>query len=815
MTTAVFPQASQAKDPSSVDLQPGSVEQGPPLVRWFDEIAKRDTPSVGGKGANLGEMTQAGLPVPPGFVVTVEAYRRFYEGSGLAADITARIAQLNVDDPDRLRADAEAIQRLIRHAPVPDDVRSSIIAGYERLTSLAGASGIVAVRSSATVEDSAQFSFAGMFESFLNVRGRDAVVSRVKDCWASGFGARVLFYRLKQRLPAEFPLGVVVQRMVDSEKSGVIFTVDPARNDASRLVIEAVWGLGETIVGGQVTPDHYEVDKKSREVLSVAVPRKEFMLTRDTRAWETVRVNLDEARGSAQVLTTDELGALADLAIRDEAHYGIPQDAEFAIEDGRIYIVQTRPVTTFVEKGRSAPIEATRVLVHGLGASPGNATGRVRVLASPSDEGKLKPGEVLVTTMTSPDWVPIMRRAAAIITDAGGMTSHAAIVSRELGIPCIVGARTATSELRDGMIVTIDARAGTVMAGPPPNASASPGTRDSGDVVGSGDVVRSSSAAVVSSPAPIITATRIYVNLAEPDLAERVAAQDVDGVGLLRAEFMLLSALDKTHPRKLLLDGRGAEIVGRMAESLEKIASAFAPRPVVYRSMDFRSNEFRGLAGGDAFEPHEENPMIGYRGCFRYTREPDLFAVELQALKQVRPQFPNLHLMIPFVRTGSEFRTCKRLVDESGLTGDPSFQLWVMAEVPSVVSWLEEYVRLGVTGVSIGSNDLTQLVLGVDRDSTVLATLYDERDKAVQDTIRSIIAECKRLGVTCSICGQAPSVHPDYAELLVRWGIDSISVTADAIDRTRRNVAAAERKLLLAAARGRLAESTVPFKSGV
>jgi pyruvate, water dikinase len=378
-----------------------------------------------------------------------------------------------------------------------------------------------------------------------------------------------------------------------------------------------------------------------------------------------------------------------------------------------------------------------------------------------------------------------MRRAVAVVTDAGGMTSHAAIVSRELSIPCVVGTRIATKVLHTGMVVTVNARDGTIVEGAlaPSAAPNAPEHANGGP-----------------APAPVITATRIYVNLGEPELAESVARRDVDGVGLLRAEFMLLSALGKTHPRVLLRDGRGEELVSRMVEALTRFATAFVPRPVIYRATDFRSNEFRGLAGGEEFEPHEENPMIGYRGCFRYTREPDLFALELKALRQVREHHPNLHLMIPFVRTGSEFRACKRLIEESGLSDSASFQLWVMAEVPSVVTWLEEYVRLGVTGVSIGSNDLTQLILGVDRDSEVLAPLYDERDRAVTSAIRAIVTECQRLGITCSICGQAPSVYPEYAELLVGMGIDSISVNPDAIEATRRNVKAAEQRALLRAA---------------
>ncbi|MGQ9676997.1 MAG: phosphoenolpyruvate synthase, partial [Chloroflexota bacterium] len=750
------------------------------LIRWFQDLTKSDVPSAGGKGANLGEMTRAGLPVPPGYVITVDAYRRFYRESGLADDVAGRLAHLNVDDAAQLRDVSEALQALIRRARMPDEVRQSIVEAYRELSERQGVQGeFVAVRSSATVEDTAQFSFAGMFQSFLNVRGPDDLVRSVKNCWASVFGARVLFYRVKQGLTGEPLIAVIVQKMVNADKSGVLFTVDPATNDPRILVVEAAWGLGEVVVGGQVTPDRYEVDKDSLALVRKAIGRKGFMLVRDERTGENVRVDLPDEKATAQVLDEPEVRSLAELGKRDEEHYGVPQDAEWAIEKGMVYIVQTRPVTTLVEKAvRPAPAERERVLLHGLGASPGQASGVVRVLSSPDEEDKLKPGEVLVTTMTAPDWVPIMRRAAAIITDAGGMTSHAAIVSRELGIPAIVGTRVATKVLKDGVAVTVNAREGTVVAGALP--AARPALPKEG-----------------LAPATLATATKLYVNLAEPELAEEVARQPVDGVGLLRAEFMLLDALDNTHPRLLLQQGRGEEFVARMADRLRIFTGAFHPRPVIYRATDFRSNEFRGLKGGDQFEPREDNPMIGYRGCYRYTREPDLFALELRALRQVRHDFDNLHLMIPFVRTGWEFRECKRLIDESGLTDDRRLELWVMAEVPSITSWLEEYARLGVTGVSIGSNDLTQLVLGVDRDNELLAPLYDERDKAVLDAVQAIIRESHRLGISSSICGQAPSVYPEYIELPVRWGIDSISVNPDAIESARRQIASAEQRLLL------------------
>jgi len=477
------------------------------------------------------------------------------------------------------------------------------------------------------------------------------------------------------------------------------------------------------------------------------------------------------------------------LARRVEELYGEPQDIEFAIEGSKVFLTQSRPITTLSSQSATAQSkhDATVPLVHGLGASPGRASGIVRVLESPAEEAEMRTGEVLVTHMTSPDWVPIMRRAAAIVTDSGGMTSHAAIVARELGVPCIVGSHNATGVLKTGILVTVDGGAGTVIGGTSESESSTS--------------VAANEPQVVQSVRPT-TGTRLYVNLAEPDRAAEVASLDVDGVGLLRAEFMMLEALDHTHPRAFLANHTAAEFTKRMADGLRTFASAFSPRPVVYRAMDFRSNEFRALEGGAEHEPTESNPMIGYRGCFRYTREPDLFALELAAIAEVRKEFENLHLMIPFVRTFHELEACMRLIDESPLGQDERLERWIMAEVPSVVYWLPQYASLGISGVSIGSNDLTQLVLGVDRDSDLFGPAYDERDPAVLDAIRAIIMECRRLGLTCSICGQAPSVHPAYAERLVEWGIDSISVNVDAIDRTRHNIAVAEQRIVLDKARG-------------
>jgi len=790
MTTTVTPQAAIPTTASNA--------QAAEMVVPFANVRRSDVPTVGGKGANLGEMTAAGLPVPPGFILTIEAYRQYYESNELGPRIAAELQRVDPDDPAALDRSSTALRSMILDGAVPDNLRVAIERAYDELAKDQTLCRRVAVRSSATAEDTAQFSFAGMFESFLNISGKAALIDAVKGCWASTFGARVLFYRIKQGFPLEMPVAVIVQRMVNSEKSGVMFTTDPATRDSSRMVIEAAWGLGEAVVQGAVTPGRHVLDKKTLNVVATEITEKEFLLAWDAEKQSTVRVDLaGNPRAKAPVLTATELKTLARLARLAEEHYGVPQDLEFAIEGKDIFLTQSRPVTTLqttTPVATGGPAIATKPLVHGLGASPGRAIGTVRVLESPSDESSMRQGEILVTHMTSPDWVPIMRRAAAIVTDSGGMTSHAAIVARELGLPCIVGAHDATRVLTTGTLVTVDGSAGTVEAGGV--AAAQPATAPVG-------------AAMQPKSAAPITATRLYVNLAEPERAAEVAARDVDGVGLLRAEFMMLEALENMHPRAFLAQQSADEFVRRMAASLRGFAQAFAPRPVVYRAMDFRSNEFRNLTGGAAFEPTEANPMIGYRGCFRYTREPDLFALELRALAEVRRDYENLHLMIPFVRTAHELKACLRLVDASPLGSDARLERWIMAEVPSVVYWLPTYASLGITGVSIGSNDLTQLMLGVDRDSELFGAAYDERDPAVLDAIKSIITECRRLGLTCSICGQAPSVHPEYAERLVEWGIDSISVNVDAIDRTRRNIAVAEERLLVERAR-RESQSSIP-----
>jgi len=692
-----------------------------PLTIAFREIGRADVELVGGKGANLGEMVRAGLPVPPGFVVTSAAFLAALDAAGIRQRLRERFAAVDSQDPQALTAASTDMRRLVGGLALPDEIRAAIRRAYAAL----GDRAAVAVRSSATSEDTATTSFAGMHETFTNVEGPEALLDRVRDCWASAYGQRVIAYRKTHGLTEEPTIAVVVQKMVNAARSGVIFTADPATRDTSLLVIEAAFGLGEVVVGGQVEVDTYTLTKAGPRLKSVRVGQQAFKIVRDAQGREQ-KVALSPAEAGRRVLSDEETDRLAALALRVEAHYGAPQDMEWVEEGGSFSLVQTRPITTL-----GAGPEAGALIVNGLGASPGVASGIVRVLRAPDAGAELQAGEILVAPMTSPDWVPTMRRAAAVVTDSGGMTCHAAIVSRELGLPCIVGARHATEKLRTGETVTVDATHGRVLTGRTA-AAAEPKPEPAPVPVG-----------LTAGPlAPL--ATKLYVNLAIADQAERVAALPVDGVGLLRSEFMILDALAGQHPNSLMDAGRAEEFVARIGGNLLRIARAFAPRPVIYRTYDFKTNEFRRLEGGANHEPQEENPMIGYRGAYRYVREPALFNLELRVLAEVRRESPNVHVMIPFVRTKWELEACLALIDASELGRDRGLLRWIMAEVPSVVYWLPHYARLGIHGVSIGSNDLTQLVLGVDRDSSICSELFDEGDEAVVDAIRHVIETARR-----------------------------------------------------------------------
>lgn len=759
-------------------------------VLWFGEVDKKNIPEVGGKGANLGEMAKAGFPVPPGFITTSGAYFSFIKYNKIHDFIRDQTAGLNVDDTDTLNKVSEAIKTKILGGEIPADMRNDIVSAYREMCK--GEEKFVAVRSSATAEDLPEASFAGQQSTFLNVKGEGEVVQAVKECWASLFEPRAIFYRVENNFDhMKVGLACVVQEMIQSEVAGVMFTVEPVTGDRDRISIEAAYGLGEIVVSGSVTPDRYIVSKSAGIILDKMIAKQDWMIEKVGE--HNIHADVGE-EGEEQKLSDESIVELAEIGGKIEEHYKFPQDIEWAFADGTLYIVQSRPITTLKkmeeerekeekEVGEMVNIEEANVIVRGFGASPGVGKGNVSIITDVSEIDKVKKGDVLVTKMTTPDYVVGMRKASAIVTDAGGMTCHAAIVSREMGIPCVVGTKDATTVLKDGEFITVDATHGMVYKG---DVAVRKGEEKSEAPV--------SVAAAVSAP---ITGTKIYVNLAEVGLAEKISKMPCDGVGLLRAEFMIAEIGE--HPRKMLEEGRGSEFTDKLANGLRTFASAFYPRPVIYRTTDFKTNEYKNLKGGEKYEQEEANPMIGYRGCARYISEPDLFKLELAAIKKVREEFGlrNLWVMLPFVRRVGEIRAVRDMLREMKIHRTRDFKLWIMVEVPSTVFLMDEFCREGIDGVSIGSNDLTQLILGIDRDNEKMAPAFDERNPAVMKAIEEVVRVCNKNGVTCSLCGQAPSVYPEFAEKLVEFGVTSMSVNPDAIEQTRRIVGSAEIKVML------------------
>jgi len=768
-------------------------------VLWFDEIGVKDVPLVGGKSASLGEMTQrTGVPVPYGFATTAEAYRYYLRANKLDEKMGEILKEIkDPNDTKTLQSVGARIRKMVATAKMPPDLGKEIVKAYRLLAKKIGENDpFVAVRSSATAEDLPDASFAGQQETYLNVYTDEQVVDKVKECFSSLFTDRAIFYRIQKGFDhMSVALSTAVQLMVYSKASGVIFTLDVANGDRTVVLVEAGWGLGEFIVQGTITPDEYYVRKTDLAIVRKNVPKKTIQLVR-LHSGGTERMPVPGDLQDKQILTDEQIKELAKYAIIVEDHYEKPMDLEWALDErtNQLFILQARPETVWAMKKEEVkpekPLTTTqrKVLVQGLPASPGLAIGKVHIIPTVDKINEFLKGEVLVTEMTAPDWVPAMRKAAAIITDSGGMTCHAAIVSRELGIPCIVGTasrgKPATESVPDEAMVTVDAKLGVVYEGILEEAA---------------EKKEVATAAMVMAESYMVTGTKIYVNLGEPEIAERVAALPADGVGLLRQEFVWTSEIGE-HPLYLIETGHPEKVVDGLAEAFRKICAAFFPRPVVMRFSDFKSSEYRELKGGEKYEPMEPSALMGWRGASRYydPKYVEAFRLEVRAAKKVRDEFglKNLWVMVPFCRRVEEMERINRIFEEEGLKRGPEFKVWLMAEIPSNCIVADKFNQY-VDGYSIGSNDLTMTILGCDRDNETVAHLFDERDLAVKRAIRLLIRLAHRDGKTVSICGQAPSVYSEFTEFLVRSGIDSISVNPDVVASNRKLVATIEQRIVL------------------
>lgn len=770
------------------------------FVLWFDELKREDVALVGGKSSSLGEMTSStNVPVPYGFATTAYGYRYFMQKTGLEDKIrTALDALDDVENSVLLRQVTASIREMICQAPMPDELAEAIRNAYIELGKRAGEMNpFVAVRSSATAEDLPDASFAGQQDTYLNIRGADLIIQKVKECYASTFTDRATYYRVKQGFDhMSVALSAAIQMMVYSKAAGVMFTVDLVTGNDDNILIEGSYGLGEYVVGGIVTPDNFTVNKKDMTIVKRMINDKNIALVRQEQG-DTVEIKVPEEKAKAQVISDKQILELASYAKAIEKHYGCYMDMEWGVDErnGKIWILQARPETVWSQKnkkkqeeneGKGQVTSERKIVVKGLPASPGKNYGKAHVIRDPKDINSFKEGEVLVTTMTAPDWVPAMKKARAIVTDAGGMTCHASIVSRELGIPCVVGTKSrsqeATQTIQDGQMITVDATNGIIYEG----------------IIE--DVKQKEEAQTVQVQEAVpVTGTNIYMNLGDPDLAKKYGLLPCDGIGLMREEFIWTTYIHE-HPLHLIKTGRSQFAVDTLADGMRKVCEALAPRQVVVRLSDFKSSEYRDLKGGDEFEPHESSALLGWRGASRYydPKYAPAFQLELQAIKKVRNEFgfKNLQVMIPFCRTVEEAREVTSIMAQNGLKRGADFKIWLMAEIPANIILADQFNQF-VDGYSIGSNDLTMLILGCDRDNETVQHIYDERNLAVRRAIRHLIEVAHKDGKTVSICGQAPSVYPELCEFLVQSGIDSISVNPDAVVRTKKMVAHIEQRILL------------------
>jgi len=792
----------------------------PKYIRFFEEIGIRDVPSVGGKNASLGEMYRElsgeGVLVPNGFAITADAYRYMLEARGAIDNLRDALSGLDEDDVEDLARRGKRAREIVYGAGLPDDLVAEIIDGYRRLQEQYGEEVSLAVRSSATAEDLPTASFAGQHETYLNVKGEESLLDACRRCFASLWLDRAIHYRVDQgfdHFAVALSIGVMKMVRSDLAGSGVFFSLDTESGFRDVVFIEGSYGLGENVVQGAVDPDEFYVHKPTFETGHRAVLRRLLgdkavkMVFVEGEIKQTVRnIPTPKADRERYCISDEDVLELADYAIKIERHYGRPMDMEWAKDgvDGKIYVVQARPETVASQR-QPTMLESyvltdgsAEVLAQGRSVGEKIAAGPARLITDVARLHEFKPGEVLVADTTTPDWEPVMKTAAAIVTNRGGRTCHAAIVSRELGVPAVVGTGDGTTSVQTGQMVTVSCAEG-----------------DTGRVY-KGEVpfrVERTDVGEIARPR-----TKIMINLGNPDLAFKTSFLPSDGVGLARMEFIISESI-KAHPLALVHPERVTDpkardeldhlirlypdgetfFVERLSEGIGTIAAAFWPRPVVVRMSDFKTNEYASLLGGADFEPHEENPMIGFRGASRYAHPAYVegFALECRAMKRVREEmgFTNVILMLPFVRRVEEAERVIAEMAELGLRrGENGLEIYAMCEIPNNVLLLDQFAH-AVDGFSIGSNDLTQLTLGVDRDSELVAFDYDERDEGVKLMLRMAVEGCARNKIHSGLCGQAPSDYPDMAEYLVEIGIDSISLNPDTVIKTTQLILELERRL--------------------
>lgn len=746
------------------------------LVVSLRDVDRDDVRFVGRKAADLGEMIEAKLPVSSGFAITIEAYKQFLKENMLDKKIEQLLSTINYERQDSLNQVASHIRKLIRTGRISDDLSKEIFDHYESL----GKTPFVTVSASTTSEDSKD-AYSAQNETEFNVNGEAVVVEKVKALWASLFETRLILHRHEKKISfAKTSTAIIVQRMIISSASGVVFTVDPVSPDKNLVIVEAVLGSNELMLDGKVIPDYYEVEKKSLSIIKKQISEQNIVLLKKNDETQEAQVSKD-AR-IQQKITDQEVKGLVDLALKIEKHYYFPQEIRWARDDDKLIIIGIKPITTIgVTVKTSATAEMQNIkakiehpLLIGSSVSSGIVAGNVKKINTKEDLSKIKPGDILVTNSTTPGFLPAMKRASAVITEELGKTSHAATAAKQSGSPYVAGVPQAMKVLKDGDSITVNGKTGEIFKG---------GFLTKAQVTAHHEL-------------NIKTATKLFVNVTDPDLVTGVVTRHVDGVGLLRAEHIISKI--GVHPKKIIHDGKSKMFVDKLAEGIEKVCQSFFPRPVFYRSSDFKTNEYRDLIGGKAFEPVEQNPNLGYRGAYRYLADPKVFELELAAIKKLREKegLVNLSLMIPFVRSVKELEEVKKIIVRAGLKRSSTFKLYMMCETPASVILIDDFIDEGIDGVSINSSDLTMLMLGVDHENSEMGQAFDERNRAVLWAFERVISACHKKNVEVSICGDASSIYPTLVEDLVGFGIDSVSVESGAIENIRRHIYRAEERVL-------------------